>query len=151
MLLVSSAFAGKAINTAGETGIALQGYDPVAFFTTGKATHGNPSLQAQHEGASYLFSSEKNLKLFQKSPEKYAPQFGGYCAYGVSVNALFPVDVSTAQVIDGKLYLNLNPSILEAFNKDLNGNLDKARQNWPSLIGAEEAAASCPHCCSNKR
>ncbi|HMB71717.1 MAG TPA: YHS domain-containing (seleno)protein, partial [bacterium] len=97
--------AGEPVNTAGASGIALGGYDPVAFFTGGKPVHGSPSITAEHRGATYLFASEENRQLFQESPERYAPQYGGYCAYGVSVGALFPVDVSTWQVRNGKLYL----------------------------------------------
>ncbi len=121
-------------NVSGATGIAINGYDPVAFFTESKPVHGDPGIQAKHEGATYLFSSEANKKSFEKSPSKYAPQFGGYCAYGIAVGALFPIEVETWQVIDGKLYFNLNPQIVEAFKADTKGNIAKAEKNWPGIL-----------------
>lgn len=135
LLLAGSALAGNPeINISGATGIAVGGYDPVAFFTEKKPVHGDPGIKAEHKGATYLFASEAHRDLFVKNPEKYAPQFGGYCAYGVSVDALFPVDINTWQVRDGKLYLNLNPEILKAFNKDFEGNIAKANANWPKVL-----------------
>ncbi|MFD2255249.1 YHS domain-containing (seleno)protein [Luteolibacter algae] len=134
LILAATAHAGEKVNVSGASGIALNGYDPVAFFTEKKAVHGNPSISAKHEGATYLFASEADKKAFVAHPEKYVPQFGGYCAYGVAVGAVFPVDIETWQVRDGKLYLNLNPEILKEFNKDFAGNIAKAGENWPKVI-----------------
>lgn len=142
LLLVGSVvYGGELVNVAGASGIAIDGYDPVAFFTVKKPVHGNPEITATYQGATYIFSSEKNRDLFKRNPEKYAPQFGGFCAYGVSVNALFPVDINTWQVRDGKLYLNLNPEILKVFNKDFEGNVEKAETNWKSLVNKHAQAA----------
>lgn len=121
------------MNVSGASGIALSGYDPVAFFKAKKPVHGDPSITATYEGATYLFSSKSNQKAFKKAPASFAPQYGGFCAYGAAVNALFPVDINTWQVRDGRLYLNLNPDILKAFNKDLSKNVTKADKNWPKL------------------
>ena len=74
------------------------------------------------------------MTLFLANPEKYAPQYGGYCAYGVSVEALAPVDISTWQVRDGKLYLNFSDEYLEKFNADFDGNVVKAERKWPGLV-----------------
>lgn len=137
VLLIVPADARQLVNVAGASGIALSGYDPVAFFTENKPVHGDPAITATHEGATYLFASEKDKALFVKDPAKYAPQFGGFCAFGVSVGALFPVDVSTWQIHDGKLYCNLNPEILKTFNKDFEGNLAKARKNWPGIVARQ--------------
>lgn len=134
LLLAVSAQAGEKTNVAGSSGIAVNGYDPVAFFTDKKPVHGDPGISAKHEGATYLFASEEHKKTFTGNPGKYAPQFGGYCAYGISVGAVFPVDVSTWQVRNGKLYLNLSPQILEAFNKDFDGAVAKAEKNWPAVL-----------------
>ena len=131
--MATSTNAADPVNVAGESGIALSGYDAVAFQTEKKPVHGDPSITAEHNGATYMFANKANQKAFSENPEKYAPQFGGFCAYGVAVGALFPVDISTWQVQDGKLYLNLNPAILEVFNKDLDGNITKAEKNWPKL------------------
>jgi len=136
-------FAGDTTNVSGASGIALQGYDPVAFFTESRPVHGDPAIQAKYDGATYLFSSKANQMRFQENPSKYAPQFGGYCAYGVSVEALFPVDIDTWQIRDGKLYVNLNPEILKAFNQDFEGNVAKAKKNWPTLMGGNEHSCNC--------
>lgn len=128
-----SANAADLVNTSGASGVALNGYDPVAFFTKKKPVNGNFQITAKHRGATYFFSSEKHKAMFGKNPDMYAPQCGGFCAFGVSVGALFPVDINTWQVRNNKLYLNLNPDILKMFNKDLDGNVAKAMKNWPAL------------------
>ena len=133
-LSVTFSYAGKLVNVSGASGIALNGYDPVAFFTAKKPTHGNPSIQAKYEGATYLFASKENKAMFESNPSGYAPQYGGYCAFGASVGALFPVDINTWQIRGGKLYLNLNNDIVKLFNKEFDKNIDKANTNWPSLI-----------------
>ncbi len=133
-LLASSAFAGGLVNVSGASQIAVSGYDPVAFFTDAKAVNGSPFISAEYQGATYFFATEEHKKSFAENPSKYAPQFGGYCAYGVSLGKLFPVDINTWQVRDGKLYLNLNADILKKFNADLGGNVAKAEQHWPGLV-----------------
>jgi YHS domain-containing protein len=133
-LLASSAFAGELVNVSGASKIAVSGYDPVAFFTEAKAVNGSPFISADHRGATYFFATEEHKKLFSENPARYTPQFGGYCAYGVSLGKLFPVDINTWQVRDGKLYLNLNADILKKFNADLSGNVAKAEQHWPELL-----------------
>lgn len=133
-LLASSAFAGELVNVSGASKIAVSGYDPVAFFTEAKVVNGSPFISAEYQGATYFFATEEHKTLFAANPARYAPQFGGYCAYGVSLGKLFPVDIKTWQVRDGKLYLNLNADVLKKFNADLNGNVAKAEQHWPELL-----------------
>jgi hypothetical protein len=133
LALAGISLAGSSVNVAGASGIALDGYDPVAFFTEQKPVHGDPGITGTHQGATYLFANEEHRNTFEQNPDKYVPQYGGYCAYGAAVGALFPVDVDTWQVRNGKLYLNLNPEVLEAFNKDFQGNVTKADKNWPDL------------------
>jgi len=133
-LLSALAFAGRLVNVAGASHIAVSGFDPVAFFTDAKPVNGLPNITAEHEGATYFFATEEHRKMFLAGPEKYAPQFGGFCAFGVGLGKLIPVDISTWQVRSGKLYLNLNPDVLKAFNADLSGNLAKAEQKWPGLV-----------------
>ncbi len=133
-LLASSAFAGELVNVSGASKIAVSGYDPVAFFAEAKAVNGSPFISAEYQNATYFFASEEHKQLFTENPAKYAPQFGGYCAYGVSLGKLFPVDITTWQVRDGKLYLNLNADVLKKFNADLSGNVAKAEQHWPELV-----------------
>ena len=134
LLLSASAFAGELVNVSGASKIAVSGYDPVAFFTDAKPVNGSPFISAEYQGATYFFASEEHKSLFTASPEKYAPQCGGFCAFGVGLGKLFPVDINTWQVRNGKLYLNLNPAILEKFNADFDGNVAKADKNWPDLV-----------------
>ena len=134
VLLSTSAFAGNLVNVSGASNAAVSGYDPVAFFTDGKAVNGSPFITAEYEGATYFFASEEHKKLFTEAPAKYAPQTGGFCAYGVSLGKLFPVDISTWQVRNGKLYLNLNADVLKKFNADFDGNVARAEKNWPALV-----------------
>ena len=132
LVVVGTAIANE-VNISGKSGVALSGYDPVAFFTDGKPVNGDPGITAEHEGATYFFASKEHRKMFTADPDKYAPQFGGYCTYGVSVGALFPVDITTWQVRNDKLYLNLNPAILEIFNKGFDKNVANATEKWPGL------------------
>jgi YHS domain-containing protein len=133
-LLSASAYAGELVNVSGASKIAVSGYDPVAFFTDAKPVNGSPFISAEYQGATYFFASEEHKALFTASPEKYAPQCGGFCAFGVGLGKLFPVDINTWHVRNGKLYLNLNPAILEKFNADFDGNVAKADKNWPDLV-----------------
>jgi YHS domain-containing protein len=133
-VFTTSVFAKNLVNVAGASGIALDGYDPVAFFTDNKPMNGDPAITATHGGATYFFTSKEHKAKFEADPQKYVPQFGGYCAFGVAIDALFPVDINTWQIRDGKLYLNLNPMVLEQFNKDIKGYVAKAEKNWPGLV-----------------
>jgi YHS domain-containing protein len=133
-LFSTSTLARYLVNVAGASGIGLDGYDPVAFFSEKRPMHGDPAISTIYKGAKYFFASKEHKVRFEEDPEKYVPQFGGYCAFGVALGALFPVDISTWQIRNGRLYLNLNPTILELFNKDFEGQVAKAEKNWPSLV-----------------
>jgi YHS domain-containing protein len=133
-LFSTSTLARYLVNVAGASGIGLDGYDPVAFFSEKRPMHGDPAISTIYKGAKYFFASKEHKVKFEEDPEKYVPQFGGYCAFGVALGALFPVDISTWQIRNGRLYLNLNPTILELFNKDFEGQVVKAEKNWPSLV-----------------
>ena len=132
--LAVSAHTADLVNVSGASNIAVGGYDTVAFFTDNKPVNGDPGISAIYQGATYIFASKEHKQLFEAAPEKYAPQCGGYCAFGVSVGALFPVDISTWQIRNGKLYLNLNKTILKKFNTDFDANVAKAEKNWPGLV-----------------
>ncbi|MEO6327127.1 MAG: YHS domain-containing (seleno)protein [Thermoanaerobaculia bacterium] len=125
--------AGNLVNVAGASKIAVNGYDAVAFFTDAKPVNGSPFISAEYQGATYLFSSEEHKNLFTAKPAEYAPQYGGFCAFGVAIDKLFPVDITTWQVRNGKLYLNLNGDILKKFNAEFDGNVAKANANWKGL------------------
>ena len=133
VLATGLAFAKDLVNTD-RKGLNLDGYDPVAFQTFGKAYQGTESLTAAYDGATYRFVSEKNRELFQKDPEKYVPAYGGYCAWAVSQGKLAPVDVSTWQIVDGRLVLNYDASVRAKFDADRDALIKKADANWPGLV-----------------
>ena len=117
-----------------KTGLAIQGYDPVAFFTDGKPVKGKAEFPARHNGALFYFASKEHRDVFKADPAKYEPAFGGYCAYGVSRNKLVEIDVEAFQIVDGRLLLQYSKGVRDDFNKDTKGNLAKAKSNWPALV-----------------
>lgn len=117
-----------------KAGFAIQGYDPVAFFTDGKPVKGKPEFPARHNGALYYFASKEHRDMFKADPAKYEPAFGGYCAYGVSRNKLVEIDVDAFQIMEGKLLLQYSKGVRDDFNKDGKGNLSRANSNWPGLV-----------------
>ncbi len=116
------------------SGLALQGYDPVAYFTVQAAVKGRPEFTSTFQGATYRFRSEKNKAAFDAEPGRYAPQFGGYCAYGVSRGKLVSIDPEAFQVVEGRLLLQYSKGVRDDFNKDTAGNLRKADAQWPQLV-----------------
>jgi YHS domain-containing protein len=118
-----------------KSGVAIQGYDPVAFFTENKPVKGKPEFSATDAGATYWFVSKEHKDQFVKDPAKYKPSFGGYCAYGVSRNKLVEIDVEAFQIVDGRLLLQYSKGVRDSFNKDQAGNLAKANHNWAALAG----------------
>ena len=118
-------------------GKAIKGYDAVAFFTESKAVKGQDSLVYHWKDASWLFSSRRNLETFKADPEKYAPQYGGYCAYGVSQGHKAPTETDTWTVISDKLYFNYNKKVKEMWTKDQQGLIEKADQQWAELKNKE--------------
>jgi YHS domain-containing protein len=124
----------KTLVNLDKTGLAIQGYDPVAFFTDGKPVKGNPEFPARHNGALYYFASKEHWDVFKADRTKYEPAFGGYCAYGVSRNKLVEIDVEAFQIVDGRLLLQYSKGIRDDFNKDTKGNLSRADANWPALV-----------------
>jgi len=134
---VTTVWAVDATNTD-QTGLALNGYDPVAHCTRGEPTKGDFQITEEHDGAVYRFANEHHRELFRKNPQRYVPRYGGYCAYGVSVGKKFSADPTVWKIVDGRLYLNLDESIAEKFNEDITGHINQADQNWKKL--AEEPA-----------
>jgi len=117
-------------------GIGLGGYDPVAYFDTGKPTHGMPTLSISYGGATYLFANAAHRAAFLKDPAKYVPEFGGYCVVGASFGKKVDVDPETGKVVNGKLYLNNSQRALDIFDKDQAGTIDRAQTNWPEVKDA---------------
>lgn len=124
----------KSLLNLDKEGVAIQGYDPVAFFTVKAPVKGSPSFTSEYHGATYRFHSAKNKAAFDADPAKYEPQFGGYCAFGVSRGRLVEIDVTATQIVDGRLLLQYSPGVRDDFNKDAAGNLKKADANWPKLV-----------------
>ena len=116
---------------------AIRGYDPVAYFTEGKPVKGNEKLSYQWKNANWFFATKQNLDLFTKNPEKYAPQYGGYCAYGLSEGHKAPTDPNAWTIVDGKLYLNYSLDVKEKWKQDQKQRIVKADKNWPQLKDKE--------------
>lgn len=115
-------------------GLGAKGYDVVSYFTDNKPVMGSANFTFDYRGVSWHFASQEHRDLFAKSPAKYAPQYGGFCAWGVSEGRLFDVDPVTGWAIhDGKLYLNFNADVLAKFTGDPTGIIAKAEKNWPKL------------------
>jgi YHS domain-containing protein len=126
--------AGKSLVLKTKDGLAIQGYDPVAYFTNNKAVKGNPKFTSDYDGAKYLFASAEHKALFDANPAKYAPAYGGYCGYAASINRLSPISPEWFQIEDGKLILQHNKKAFDLFNKELKENVVKADANWPGLV-----------------
>lgn len=122
-----------AVNVNAE-GVALHGHDAVAYFTDGAAVPGGARFEHQWNGARWRFSSAANRDTFAKAPEKYAPQFGGYCSWAVSRNYTADVDPKAFAVVNGKLYLNYSTDVQTRWRVDRDGNITKAEGNWPGLL-----------------
>ena len=118
-----------------QAGLAIQGYDPVAFFTDGKPILGDEKFHSTYHEVTYRFASAEHLQMFQVNPAKYEPQFGGYCAYGVAKGALAPVRIDAFQIVDGRLLMQHDTEVRDAFSKNADGNLAAADKNWPNLKG----------------
>ena len=140
--LSAPALAGPEINTATGAvlvngkpapGLAVHGFDVVAYFTDEKPVQGDAKFAHVHNDATYRFASKANLNAFKANPAKYEPAYGGYCAYGVSVGAKFDGDPRYWKIVDGRLYLNLDAGIQQAWLKDVPGAIKKAEKNWPKL------------------
>jgi YHS domain-containing protein len=134
LTLSGPALAEKAmIDTGAMEGIALGGYDAVSYFS-GTPAKGSDEFSTDWKGAKWKFASAANRDTFTASPEKYAPQYGGYCAYAVSKGATAPGDPNAWTVVDNKLYMNFSPAVKETWSKDIPGNITKADGNWPNVL-----------------
>ena len=131
-LLTASGFAKEAINVD-ENGLALQGYDPVGYFTDNKPVKGSAEFTASYKGATYQFASAEHKAAFEKDPAKYEPQFGGFCGYAASINKLAPIQPEFFQVLHGRLVVQHNEKAWKLWHEDVEGNLKKADANWPAL------------------
>lgn len=124
----------KVLVNVNSEGLALQGYDPVAYFTDGKPVEGSQQFHSEHEGATYRFASAEHKAAFDASPDSYTPRFGGYCGYAASINKVSPVDPTIWQIVDGRLVLQHTQRAYKLFNENVAGNYAKANENWPHLV-----------------
>ncbi len=118
-------------------GLAIQGYDPVAYFTENKAVEGSEKISHSSEGVTYYFSSTKNRQLFIANPKQYEPQYGGYCAYAMADGDKVRIDPETFKIVDGKLFLFYNfrfTNTLKSWNKDEANLLPKANSQWSKIV-----------------
>ena len=118
-------------------GIAIKGYDPVAFFTESKAVKGSDQFSYKWKDATWLFSTKGNMTAFKESPEKYAPQYGGYCAYGTADGHKAPTETNTWTIVNDKLYFNYNADVKKEWIKHHDAMITKADTNWISIKDKE--------------
>jgi YHS domain-containing protein len=129
------ALAGKPeIFTGLVQGVAGGGYDVVSYFKGGEPRRGEAKFATNWKGATWRFASQANLDAFKADPEKYAPQYGGYCAYAVSRGYTAKGEPEAWTVVDGKLYLNYSLDVRKTWADDIPGNIAKANGNWPGVL-----------------
>jgi len=116
-----------------ENDLAIKGYDPVAYFTDQGPVQGNPQFSATYKNAIYHFASSDNRDQFKANPQAFAPQYGGYCAFGVAMGKKFETDPQAWKIEDGKLYLNLDKTVQQRWLEDTQGFIQDANTNWTSI------------------
>ena len=133
-LIAGPAFAGGAVNKT-VFGTALKGYDVVAYHTVGKPVEGSQRISYRWRDATWHFASVKHRDLFAADPERYAPAYGGYCAYGMAQGAKVDIDPSAWHIVDGTLYLNVNKRVQRIWKTDISGYIGRANRHWQRLMG----------------
>jgi YHS domain-containing protein len=114
--------------------VALHGYDAVAYHTEGRPVKGLPEFEFEYKGARFRFASQAHRDAFAANPERYAPQYGGYCAYAVSQGYTADTDPTAYSIVGGKLYLNYSKAVKRKWDLDQAGYIAKANANWPKLV-----------------
>ncbi len=131
----SQSVAKPRINTLGLRGVAIKGYDPVAYFRKGAPARGSKKFSLKHAGVEWRFSSAENKATFAANPAKYMPAYGGYCAYGVSRGYLVKIEPNAWAIRGGKLYLNYDRSVQRTWSRKPGTYIARANKKWPRLIG----------------
>ncbi|WP_432472144.1 YHS domain-containing (seleno)protein [Amphritea sp. HPY] len=134
LLLSIPAVAKEPVYTSFFSDVAISGYDAVAYFTENKPQKGSSNFVSEYKGAQWHFKTAANLAAFKASPEKYAPQYGGYCAWAVANNDTASGDPQQWTIHDGKLYLNYDAKVQSMWLKDKVNLIEKADSNWPGVI-----------------
>lgn len=133
VLLPVAALAAPRVNKSFFGGVALDGYDPVAYFTDGKPVEGRAEIAHEWNGAVWRFSTAAHRDRFAADPAKYAPQYGGFCAYAVSKGYTADIDPEAWKIVDGRLYLNYDLEVQKLWEQDVPGFIRRADENWPRL------------------
>lgn len=134
IVFMSTVQAAKPVYSGGRERAAIRGYDPVAYFTEHKPVKGSKEFVLIYKGAKWMFSSAHNLELFKAEPEKYSPQYGGYCAYAVANGSTASIKPEYFTIHDNKLYLNYSKSVSKKWHKDIDSYINEANKEWPQLI-----------------
>ena len=132
-ILFAASATAQHIKYYSKEGTAIKGYDVVAYFLQQDATEGSDHFSLDWSGSKWKFISQANLDSFKQDPLKYAPQYGGYCAYGLSENHKSPTDPKAWTIVNNKLYLNYNPKVKEMWLRDTTGKIKAADGYWPAL------------------
>jgi len=122
------------VYTARFSDLAISGYDAVAYFTEGKPVEGSDDFTVEYDGAVWRFASVENREAFASNPARYAPQYGGYCAWAVSQGYTASTDPEAWKIVDGKLYLNYNRSVQQRWEQNIPGNITAGDANWPKVL-----------------
>ncbi|MEM7523092.1 MAG: YHS domain-containing (seleno)protein [Pseudomonadota bacterium] len=133
MTLAAGQAAADVINQTTFGGVAIDGYDTVAYFTQGKAVEGDSDFESEWMDATWRFASADHKALFDADPEKYAPQYGGYCAFAVANDTTASIEGDLWDIVDGKLYLNYSKGVQKKWRADVPGMIANANQNWPAI------------------
>lgn len=131
---VRSALAAEEIYTGLVPGVALGGYDAVAYFSQRKPVKGLAEHATRYNGATWHFASVQNRDAFVADPHRYAPQYGGYCAWAVASGYTAKGDPQIWRIVDDKLYLNYSRRVQRRWSKDIRGNISRANGNWPDVL-----------------
>lgn len=145
LMASSGVFAAEPINTLEKSGligfkpngIAIRGYDTVAYWTEGGPVEGSDQFTSEWMGATWQFASAENLALFEGDQERYAPQYGGYCAFGVAKDSLVKIEPENWSIIDDKLYLNYNDGVQSKWEADIPGFITAADAKFEALLASE--------------
>jgi YHS domain-containing protein len=130
-------YGGKTLVLTDKKGVALEGYDPVSYFTDGQPGKGDPKIEATFNGALYHFVSQAHRETFEKDPTRYTPAYGGYCGYAASVGKVRPANPLLWSIVDGQLIVQHTKGAVELWDKDVAGNKAKADRLWPRLVEAK--------------
>ena len=138
--MATSALAAGVELNASSTGLAMQGYDPVAYFTDGAPAKGSYKITTVFNDATYRFASEEHKAQFEANPEAYLPAYGGYCAFGTAMGFKFDGDPTYWKIVDNTLYLNLSKDIQERWEGNIPGFVEDANGHWENIADVEPAA-----------